>query len=884
VEGQTLLPHTTASGNPIAQGTFTPTASTSNPTAAFGWNIDGEKSDDSLNAAVATNPQDQGHHVRFFPARDASGKVIPNTWLMAMDYLGINYDYQDNVYLVTNMRPENPAAPTAPAVTGQSPGVQLTWMPSASPTASGYNVYRSDTDTGTFVKVNTTSVAAAGYVDLATLPGQTYYYRVTTVDNWGGESGPSAVVSGTRAADSDAPATPVGFTATGTPDGVMLSWTANTEADMLGYRLYRALVPGGPYDVLNGGATVGFTQSLDSTAVDGVTYYYKITAVDTTGNESIISATVQGKRLPPPDVTPPAAPTNLGASGQQNGIVLTWDANTDSDLAGYRVFRSSTAGGTFALLTTGQPVVGQLFVDTTASAGKTYFYRIVAVDTAGNASASSNDATATRPYPDPVRINAAGQTFTDALGHVWNADKNFSGGTTSTGAYDVLGTTDDALYYTRRYGNFNYNLAMPDGAYKVNLYFADPVYTQAGKRKFDVFAEGKQILDDFDIAANGGGKTAISRGFNVNVVGGALTLQFKNVLDNAMLSAVEILPIGDTVAPSIPKRATATGSQAGIKLDWNDNLESDLAGYNVYRSDDAEGTYAKLNGSPLTISEYMDAAAPAGTASYYRITAVDIYGNESSPVFAYTTRPNDTTPPATPANLAATGSSGGIALSWNANSESDFAGYNVYRQDATSGQFVKLNASPLAVTAYADSSAPFDATTTYRVTAVDKSGNESAPGEASAYRPPAPVAGTGLKAEYYDNSNLTTLKLTRTDAQVNFDWSTGSPDPSIGVDTFSVRWTGQIQAAASGSYTFTLHADDGVRMWVNGVLVIDKFVNASTNKDQVSTAVQLTAGQKADIKIEYFENTGGAFCQLYWQSATVEKQLVPTEALFPPGS
>jgi hypothetical protein len=104
----------------------------------------------------------------------------------------------------------------------------------------------------------------------------------------------------------------------------------------------------------------------------------------------------------------------------------------------------------------------------------------------------------------------------------------------------------------------------------------------------------------------------------------------------------------------------------------------------------------------------------------------------------------------------------------------------------------------------------------------------------------------------------------------------------MGVDTFSVRWTGQIQAATTGTYTFTLHSDDGVRMWVNGVLVIDKWVNAGVNKDNVSTGVKLTAGQNADIKIEYFENAGGAQVQLYWQSSTMAKQLVPTSALFAP--
>lgn len=881
VEGQTFLPHTTASGNPIAQGTFTPTTSASNPAGAFGWNIDGEKSDDSLNAKVDTNPQDQGHHVRFFPARDASGKVIPNTWLMAMDYLGINYDYQDNLYLVTNMRPENPTAPTDPTVVS-GPGVSLTWTPSSSPTASGYNVYRSDSATGTYALVNAAPVTAAGYVDFATVPGQTYYYKISTVDSWGGESAQTAAVSGTRAPDADAPAGPTGVVATSTPDGVMLNWNGNTESDLLGYRVYRSLAADGVFTALNGGATMGVTQLLDNSAVEGTTYYYKISAVDTAGNESVMSVAVSGTRTPPPDTTAPDAPQGVAGAGTKTGNLITWTANAESDLAGYRVFRATTMNGNYTLLNTSSLVASNSFTDTTAATVATYYYRIVAVDKAGNASIASASVSANRPFPDPVRVNAAGGTFVDSQGRTWAADNGFVGGTASNGAYDVLGTTDDPLYTARRYGNFNYNLAVPDGAYKVNLHFADPSFTTPGKRKFDVFAENKQILDDFDIAANGGGKTAIVKGFNVNVTGGELNLKFANVLDNAIVSAIEILPIGDTVAPAVPRAASAVGRQDGIKLDWADNLESDLAGYNVYRSDSVDGEYTKINtGGVLTTSEYLDATAAANDTSYYRVTAVDIYGNESSPVSLTGDRPADTTPPAGVTNLAATGSqAAGIALTWTANTEADLAGYNIYRQDTSSGAFVKLNAATVKSATYTDSTAAYDATSVYRVTAVDTAGNESAFAETNAYRPAAPQ--NGLKAEYFDDANLTTPSFTRVDANVNFDWGQGAPDASMGVDTFSVRWSGQIQAATTGTYTFTLRSDDGVRMWVNGVLVIDKFVNAGSNKDNVSTGVKLTAGQKVDIKIEYFENTGGAFCQLYWQSSTMAKQLVPTSALFAP--
>ena len=64
--------------------------------------------------------------------------------------------------------------------------------------------------------------------------------------------------------------------------------------------------------------------------------------------------------------------------------------------------------------------------------------------------------------------------------------------------------------------------------------------------------------------------------------------------------------------------------------------------------------------------------------------------------------------------------------------------------------------------------------------------------------------------------------MTRTDATVDFAWpSLSSPDPSVDSETFSVRWTGQVQALYSEMYTFYVRADEGVRLWIDGQLVID---------------------------------------------------------------
>src|SRR5689334_12008958 len=82
--------------------------------------------------------------------------------------------------------------------------------------------------------------------------------------------------------------------------------------------------------------------------------------------------------------------------------------------------------------------------------------------------------------------------------------------------------------------------------------------------------------------------------------------------------------------------------------------------------------------------------------------------------------------------------------------------------------------------------------------------------------------GTGLLGQYFDNKDFTAPVLERTDATVNFNWAYNAPAAGMGVDTFSVRWSGQLVPHTSDNYTFSTTSDDGVRLWVNGKLVIDK--------------------------------------------------------------
>jgi hypothetical protein len=147
------------------------------------------------------------------------------------------------------------------------------------------------------------------------------------------------------------------------------------------------------------------------------------------------------------------------------------------------------------------------------------------------------------------------------------------------------------------------------------------------------------------------------------------------------------------------------------------------------------------------------------------------------------------------------------------------------------------------------------------------------------YAGPWVGAGTGVLGEYYDNSDLTNWKVTRVDPTVNFDWGTGSPDASIGADTFSARWTGRLQADYSETYTFYTNSDDGVRLWINNVLLIDNWTDHAPAENSATMA--LTAGQSYSIKMEYYENSGGAVAQLLWSCASSPKAIIPKSQLYP---
>lgn len=134
----------------------------------------------------------------------------------------------------------------------------------------------------------------------------------------------------------------------------------------------------------------------------------------------------------------------------------------------------------------------------------------------------------------------------------------------------------------------------------------------------------------------------------------------------------------------------------------------------------------------------------------------------------------------------------------------------------------------------------------------------------------------GITGVYFNNKDFTGTSITRNDTAVNYDWRNGSPDIQLGPDTFSVRWTGKIAVPTSGTYTFHTYSDDGIRLWVNNQKIIDDWTDHPPQEN--SGSINLTAGQQYEIKVEYYENGGGAVARLLWSGPNVAKQVIPNSA------
>ena len=222
--------------------------------------------------------------------------------------------------------------------------------------------------------------------------------------------------------------------------------------------------------------------------------------------------------------------------------------------------------------------------------------------------------------------------------------------------------------------------------------------------------------------------------------------------------------------------------------------------------------------------------------------------------------------PSAPQNLAATAGDTKVDLTWSVpvnNGGSPITGYKIYRAPAI-GPVAYI--TTVNVASYTDAGLTNGNIYRYAVSAVNTAGFESALSAEASATPAAflqcnTINTNSFFACYYDNSDLTNLKIIRTDTQINFDWGTGSPNPSVAVDTFSAQWQGSFNFETA-DYEFTATSDDGFRLYIDNNIVLDKWI------DQAPTTYKVTKSMAAGyhtIKMDYYENGGGAVAKLSWE-------------------
>ncbi len=140
----------------------------------------------------------------------------------------------------------------------------------------------------------------------------------------------------------------------------------------------------------------------------------------------------------------------------------------------------------------------------------------------------------------------------------------------------------------------------------------------------------------------------------------------------------------------------------------------------------------------------------------------------------------------------------------------------------------------------------------------------------------------GLKGEYFADKEFKDVKkalVMRYDGGVDFQWGLGSPDPAV-PDDFSARWTGQVEPRYSEAYTFHTTCDDGLRLWVGGKQLIDRWQDTAPFFQKGT--MELKAGQRYDVRMEYHDLMSMATARLEWESKSQKREVVPASRLYPP--
>jgi hypothetical protein len=403
-----------------------------------------------------------------------------------------------------------------------------------------------------------------------------------------------------------------------------------------------------------------------------------------------------GKGAPPP---PPQPASNLTATAiSSSQINLSWTASPTPGVT-YSIFRGTTSGfppsGGNRIA---NGLIGAAFINTGLTASTAYFYVIEAVNPGGVSSVPTNQASATTPVASAttVQINAGGPAVSP-----FAADTDFVGGSTINHAntIDLSGVTNPApmaVYQTGRTGNFTYTIPgfNPGLSQTVRLHFAETFFSSAGSRTFNVSINGTQVLSNFDIFATAGAQNkALIEQFTATAnSSGQYVIQFTSVINNSLLSGIEVTSGAACSAPGAPAGLNATASSSSqINLSWTASASSCAVTYKVFRSTVGGFSPSSSNqiASGVSSPSFLDSGLAASTAYFYLVEAANAGGTSAA-----SSQATATTQPPSASGVQI--NSGGPAVSPFI-PDSDFSGGGVINHANTIDLSGVTNPAPMAV-------------------------------------------------------------------------------------------------------------------------------------------------------------------------------------------
>ncbi|MFP6643910.1 MAG: hypothetical protein VCF24_10190, partial [Candidatus Latescibacterota bacterium] len=678
---------------------------------------------------------------------------------------------------------------------------------------AGYIILRAEAGTGGAVPIDTLLAGVREFQDTGLKTLTTYNYTIVAFDAAGNSSRPATAVQVTT----PGLPTPTGVSAADGIGRVSVTWGAVDDEALIGYDVFRSTRSDEGYVRLQGteggSFTTGRTSYVDSNLAGGDLFFYRVRAVGRDDAVSELSTFVSAEAQD--DEVPPGSPGNLAAvpdAADFGHITVSWNVpQRDADggemtgLSGYAVFRSEETTDSFVRIAS---VSEPRYEDTGLAESSTYYYTVTAFDETGNESGRAAAVRVRTQGEDrvgpgsPQNVSAvADESATDRIVVRWSAPSTDADGEELTGLAGFV--------VFRSEGG-------PGSFVPADTVGADVrQWEDTGLKSLTLYAYTVVAFDEVG-----------------NESRSAISSQTR------------------TSGIPAPQGLSAQDEIGRIVIRWQPVDDSDLAGYDVYRSARSDEAYVRLEGSEGTgfttgRTTYIDSNLAGGSLFFYKVQAIGTNGllSERS-AFVGGSALADESAPGAPRNVSAVADEndpGQITVGWSAPSlDSDggdltgLDGFVLLRAEGTDGALVPLDTLSAEVRSYIDTELKALTTYRYAMVAFDGSGNQSSQVLSSATRT------TGI-------STPTAVRATDGLGRITLQWQPVDSDDLLGYEVYrSTRSDGtyEVLTGSEGS-SFTTGRTTYVDSNLAGGTLLFYKVRAIGSNGTISELSAFVSGQAA---------------------------------------